>query len=41
MDKKRLKEGQSVVAAGVGALSLYQGARIEPRPQQHELSMGN
>jgi membrane fusion protein (multidrug efflux system) len=41
LDRKRLKEGQSVVAAGVGALSLYQGARIEPRPEQHDLLMGN
>ncbi|MSU69626.1 MAG: efflux RND transporter periplasmic adaptor subunit [Opitutaceae bacterium] len=41
VDKQRLKEGQPVVAAGVGALILYQGAKLEPRPQRREFSIGN
>lgn len=37
----RLHEGQQVVAAGVGALILYQGAKLDPRPQRREFSIGN
>ena len=41
IDKARVLEGQDVVAAGVGALILYQGAKLEPRPQRKEFSIGN
>ncbi|MDB6095705.1 MAG: czcB 2 [Verrucomicrobia bacterium] len=41
IDKSRLHEGQQIVAAGVGALILYQGAKLEPRPQRSEFSIGN
>jgi membrane fusion protein (multidrug efflux system) len=37
----RLHESQQVVAAGVGALILYQGAKLDPRPQRREFSIGN
>jgi membrane fusion protein, multidrug efflux system len=36
-----LTEGTPVVAAGVGSLILYPGARIEPRPPHREFSTGN
>jgi membrane fusion protein (multidrug efflux system) len=34
--KGELAEGQMVVAAGVGALALYPGAKLEPRPLRAE-----
>lgn len=40
-DPARLREGQPVVAAGVGALILYPGAKLDPRPLRPEFSPGN
>lgn len=37
----RIGENQQVVAAGVGALILYQGAKLAPVPQRREFSVGN
>ncbi|MDB6127208.1 MAG: czcB 2, partial [Verrucomicrobia bacterium] len=39
-DPTRLKEGAQVVAAGVGALILFEGAKLDPRPQRKEFSVG-
>ena len=36
-----LKEHQPVVAAGVGSLALYPGARLEPRPLRAEFQPAN
>lgn len=41
VDPTRLKEKQPVVAAGVGALILFQGGKLDPRPQRAEFSVGN
>jgi membrane fusion protein (multidrug efflux system) len=41
VDPARLREGQPVVAAGVGALILFPGAKLDPRPQRREFSIGN
>ncbi len=35
-----LAEGQSVVASGVGALVIYPGAKLEPRPLRAEFRIG-
>lgn len=35
-----LAENQSIVASGVGALILYPGARLEPRPLRKEFRVG-
>lgn len=40
-DPRRLTEGTAVVAAGVGSLILYPGARVEPRPQHPEFAAGH
>ncbi|MBS0662505.1 MAG: efflux RND transporter periplasmic adaptor subunit [Verrucomicrobia bacterium] len=40
-DASRVTEGTPVVAAGVGSLILYAGARVEPRPQHREFAAGN
>ncbi|OHE88245.1 MAG: hypothetical protein A3G75_15240 [Verrucomicrobia bacterium RIFCSPLOWO2_12_FULL_64_8] len=36
-----LNEQQLVVAAGVGSLAIYPGARLEPRPQRAEFQVAN
>jgi membrane fusion protein (multidrug efflux system) len=36
----QLREGQPVVAAGVGSLILYPGAKLDPRPPRREFSSG-
>ena len=36
----RLDDQQSVVASGVGALILFPGARLEPRPQKEQFRVG-
>jgi membrane fusion protein (multidrug efflux system) len=41
VDPARLREGSQVVAAGVGALILFPGAKLDPRPQRPEFSVGN
>ncbi|MDB6167805.1 MAG: czcB 2 [Verrucomicrobia bacterium] len=41
VDATRLREGSQVVAAGVGALILFPGAKLDPRPQRAEFSVGN
>lgn len=35
-----LADGQPVVASGVGALILFPGARLEPRPQKEQFRIG-
>lgn len=37
----KLDEHQMVVAAGVGALALYSGAKLEPRPMHPEFKIDN
>jgi membrane fusion protein (multidrug efflux system) len=39
--KDELPENQLVVAAGVGALAIFPGARLEPRPLRAEFRVGN
>ena len=36
----KLEDGQMVVASGVGALMLFPGAKLEPRPQRAEFRVG-
>jgi membrane fusion protein (multidrug efflux system) len=36
-----LTEGQSVVASGVGALILFDGIKLEPRPLRAEFRIGD
>lgn len=36
-----LEEGQEIVASGVGALILYPGAKLEPRPLRAEFRIGD
>jgi membrane fusion protein (multidrug efflux system) len=36
----KLDDNQSVVASGVGALILFQGAKLEPRPQKEQFRVG-
>jgi membrane fusion protein (multidrug efflux system) len=36
-----LTEGQSVVASGVGAIVLYNGLKLEPRPLRQEFRIGD
>lgn len=36
-----IKEGQSVVASGVGALILFNGIKLEPRPLRAEFRIGD
>ena len=38
--KGSLGDGQSVVASGVGALILFPGAKLEPRPQKEQFRIG-
>lgn len=38
--KARLDEHQQVVASGVGALILFPGAKLEPRPQKEQFRIG-
>ncbi len=35
-----LSDGQAVVASGVGALILFPGAKLEPRPQKEQFRIG-
>ena len=35
-----LEDGESVVASGVGALVLFPGAKLEPRPQKEQFRVG-
>jgi membrane fusion protein (multidrug efflux system) len=39
--KSDLAEGQSIVAAGVGALIIFPGTKLEPRPIREEFRIGN
>lgn len=39
--KGQLAAEESVVASGVGALILYQGAKLDPRPLRAEFRLGN
>lgn len=39
--KGKLGEGELVVAAGVGALALYPGGSLDPRPVRAEFRVGN
>jgi membrane fusion protein, multidrug efflux system len=38
--KGRLEDKQSIVASGVGALILFPGAKLEPRPQKEQFRLG-
>ena len=37
----KLEEGQKIVAAGVGSLALFPGARLEPKPLRDDLRIPN
>lgn len=38
--KARIDDNQTVVASGVGALILFPGAKLEPRPQKEQFRVG-